>query len=203
MGLFLGLNGVVGGEIKSVRTVLAEYGTEHSGFMRPATPAEDEATRLVIASGRTGPTILYPGEFLEWEHAGEFLSIRLGKPVFSFHIHDGDLWMFQLYVAGRAVTAFNTIPDYWGDLPEGEAAFMRGDAAVLARHVPHLAAGDVERYFVPRKLDEDEPGKAYPDDEFSMGEDWQLVDFMRKLGFVYPLDEKGEPLGECHSFRAD
>jgi len=49
-------------------------------------------------------------------------------------------------------------------------------------------------------LDEPEPLKAYPDDEFSAGEDWQLVDFMRKLGLVYPVSDDGELSGITYRF---
>ena len=36
--------------------------------------------------------------------------------------------------------------------------------------------------FMAWDLEEDDPGKAYEDDEFASGDCWQLVDFMRKLG---------------------
>lgn len=158
-------------------------------------------TRLVLATGRSGETIFYPADFMDWEPAAAFLSTQLRKPVFSFHIHDGDFWMFHLYVAGALVTAFNPLPEYWGELPEAELKFMRGDAAALVPHVPGLKVADIERYL--RDWDEaEDTGKAYPDDEFEYGTDWQLVDFMRRLGFVYPLDDAGHPLGDCFAFSA-
>lgn len=203
MGLFLSLSGVVGSNSNEVVGALAEFTRKYSGYMRRATPKEDESTRLVIAPGITGDTILYPSDFLGWDDASEFLSTRLRRPTFSFHIHDGDLWMFHLYVEGRVVTAFNPIPDYWGDISEEEERLMRGDASIVAQHLPRLTASAIERYLVRWDLDAESREKAYPDDEFPAGEDWQLVDFMKKLGFIYPLDEKGEPIGECFSFRAD
>ncbi len=203
MGLFLALSGVVGCTGTEVAAALTEFAGKYSGHMRRATANEDDATRLVIAPGPAGATILYPSGFLEWDKASEFLSLRLQKPAFSFHIHDGDLWMFHLYVEGRVAAAFNPIPDYWGDISEEEERLMRGDVSVITQCVPGLKASAVERYLVRWDLDAESPGKAYPDDEFSIGEDWQLTDFMKKLGFVYPLDQKGAPMGECFGFRVD
>lgn len=37
--------------------------------------------------------------------------------------------------------------------------------------------------------------KAYPDDEFGMGDCWQMADFMRKLGLPYPISDDGTILG--------
>jgi hypothetical protein len=37
--------------------------------------------------------------------------------------------------------------------------------------------------------------KAYQDDEFT-NEDWQLTDFMKKVGLLYPIDNEGNPMGE-------
>jgi len=52
---------------------------------------------------------------LEWDESSAFLSRELQAPVFSFHIHDGDLWMYILHVNGLAVDQFNPVPDYWDD----------------------------------------------------------------------------------------
>jgi hypothetical protein len=38
--------------------------------------------------------------------------------------------------------------------------------------------------------------KTYPEDEF-VYEDWQLVDFMKKLGLPYPIDDKGNLTGQA------
>jgi hypothetical protein len=54
---------------------------------------------------------------------------------------------------------------------------------------------DIERYLVRWDLDPEESKKAYADDEF-VQEDWQLLDFMRKLGLPYPLNDDGTAKGE-------
>ena len=84
----------------------------------------------------------------------------------------------------------------WGDLDDNERQMVRGDAVKVAQLVPGLAPFSIERYFTTWDLEEDPPRMAYVDDEFHYGEDWQLVDFLKRLGFQYPLDSVGHPLGQ-------
>ena len=44
------------------------------------------------------------------------------------------------------------------------------------------------------------PSKAYADDEFNFGDDWQLLDFMRRLSLPFPLAPDGQPVGETFRF---
>lgn len=84
------------------------------------------------------------------------------------------------------------MPSYWEELsPEQETA-CKGDADLLARHWPGLNADTIRLYLCNQsEYLEDLDNKAYPDDVFSYGDCWQLVDFLRKLGTPYPpsLDE--------------
>ena len=49
-------------------------------------------------------------------------------------------------------------------------------------------------------LDDDDPGKAYTSDEYAYGDCWQLVDFMKKLGFSYPISAEGRASGATYYF---
>ncbi|MCL4855402.1 MAG: hypothetical protein KJZ78_28905, partial [Bryobacteraceae bacterium] len=42
--------------------------------------------------------------------------------------------------------------------------------------------------------------KAYPADQFHYGDDWQLVDFLGKLGLDYPVDDRGAAHGATYRF---
>jgi hypothetical protein len=44
---------------------------------------------------------------------------------------------------------------------------------------------------------EEASGRARPDDQFARGDAWQLVDFMKRLGFEYPIGQNGEQKGEA------
>jgi hypothetical protein len=53
-----------------------------------------------------------------------------------------------------------------------------------------LTEDAVKNYLVSWDGDDSEE-RAYPEDEFSRGDCWQLVDFMSKLQLVYPDSDQG------------
>lgn len=107
------------------------------------------------------------------------------------------MWIYELYVAGELKDHFNTIPEYWAELNDEDKASWKGDASVLAAHWREARA--VSAYLINWHEDVDEEAymdvdneiKAYPDDEFAIGDCWQLTDFLRKLGTPYPEGEEG------------
>ena len=109
--------------------------------------------------------------------------------------------MFLLFDKGRLVTQFNPLPEYWDDdISEEERASWRGDAATIAAHVPGITAGSIQPYFRHWDPDDEEPGKAFPEDEFHYRDCWQLCDFLKRVGLRYPLDETGQALGDTYEF---
>lgn len=167
----------------------------HSGAVcRPA--AHPEASgELCVLKEENGNTTLLFAEYSTAENAAEFLSRRLAAPVFLLHIHDSDFWLYVLYYKGAVVDQFNPLPDYWDeDLSAAEAASWQGNAATLATYVPAVQPEEVANYLV--RWDEDAPHspKAYATDDYGP-EEWQLLDFMRRLQLPLPLGEDG-PDGE-------
>ena len=146
--------------------------------------------------GKSGnATIFFPAYFTAWEECSLFISKDLNATVFSCHIHDGDLWMYTMYVNGEITDRFCPIPDYWDEnISQEEAESWAGNAKIVAKYVPGLNAADIEKYLITWNLDKDEE-KAYADDEFTNC-DWQLVDFLRKLNLPYPIDNEGQARGE-------
>lgn len=189
MGLFLAISSIVGAQTSEVQACVADYVAGRGGTLERGADglSEDQEARLLESSG--GVTFVYPDGFCEWDDVSAKLSADLGKPTFSFHIHDGDLWMFILFVDGREAAQFNPIPDYWGDLGADERAIWLPSADAVARYVPGARAQELAPYLVEWP-DEGLPGKAHPDDEFEYI-DWQVVDFMRRLGFAYPEPGQG------------
>jgi hypothetical protein len=59
---------------------------------------------------------------------------------------------------------------------------------------------DISCYLTRWDLEDPHDRKAYPDDEFPMGLDWQVVDFMRKLGLIYPDPGLGSRDGDTFCF---
>jgi hypothetical protein len=203
MGLFLAMSGVVGGSGTSVVDALRTYAESNEGSLKAEKLTTDDDVCLVISEGMNGVTVMYPSGFYEWDNAAQHLSQQLAKPVFSFHIHDGDFWMYSLYEKGEIVDQFNPVPDYWGDLDEEERRTWQGDATKVARLVPGLSPERVSKYLVQWGNDvfeSDRRKKAYPTDQFHYGDDWQLIDFMNQLKLPYPVDDRGDLHGITYSF---
>ena len=201
MGNFLALSGVIGKTEAEVLTSLKNYASSVEGGIIPDNtmdPENDNCCILEEANGNT--TIFYPYGYLEWDASSEFISKELNAPVFSFHIHDGDLWMYILYYNGQVVDQFNPIPDYWDeDISEDEIESWNGNASAIAKYIPYINTKDIENYLVSWDLDEEESSKAYPTDEYGK-EEWQLVDFMSKLKLPYPIDNDGKPKGRTYKY---
>jgi hypothetical protein len=200
MGLFISMSGVIGGSHAEVEAALRRFAVSRRGRLGEDSSAPDDE-RLVIAESVGGVTVLYPDAFLGWDAAASHLSEETGMPTFSFHIHDGDLWMYLLFETGEVVDRFNPIPEYWQELDEQECALWGGRADEVARRVCGLTPGAVSRYLVrwgDDVLGATQRSKAYPDDTWFYGDDWQLVDFMRRLGLAYPVDDRGAVLGTTY-----
>jgi len=197
MGLFLSLSGVIGKSKDDVEKSIGNYLQTVQGGIEKANVENDDNNFCAIAESDGGTTIMYPSYFLEWDECSKFMSRDMNAPVFSCHIHDGDFWMYILFFNGEIKDQFMPIPDYFDEhISSDELDSWKGDAAVLARYVPNLKQESVEKYLVRWDLDEEEQ-KAYKDDEFTNC-DWQLVDFMKKLGLTYPIDDKGNVKGTTY-----
>jgi hypothetical protein len=204
MGLFLSMSGVIGASEESVVAALRAYAEGNDGLLEEAELTTEDDDCLVISEGPAGVTVLYPSDFFDWDSATQEISQRLRKPAFSFHIHDGDLWMYTLYENGHLIDQFNPVPDYWQELEEDTQRAWQGNASEVAQRVPGLAPEQIAKYLVQwgdEVFESDERRKAYSTDRFYYGDEWQLLDFMSKLGLDYPMDERGAPHGVTFRFQ--
>ncbi len=202
MGLFLSMSGIMDVSSTSVRDALRAYAESKSFPFEMVGGTTDAGDIGAITREGKNTTILYPAEFLHWDEASQFLSGRLAKPVFSFHIHDGDLWMYTLFNEGREMDWFNPLPEYWQDnLPPEEKEKWRGRAELVARLVPGVSPGAISKYLVTWDLQQTDCPKAYPDDAFALCDCWQVCDFMKKLGLLYPVRDDGTILGDTFRLR--
>ena len=200
MGLFVSVSAVIGVAQADVTRALSTFvGTRHGVFQaEPRSPDDDDTMVIASASGNT--TVFFPGNDLSWWETSQALSKMLKAPVFAFHIHDSDLWMYELYKNGEKIDGFNPVPDYWMEISDQERHAYRGNAQVVASCVPGVDAAEISKYFVTWDLNADAPARAYPTDEHAYGDEWQLLDFMKKLKLPYPLDAAGKPAGETYEF---
>lgn len=201
MGLFLEMSGVIGKDTKEVTKALKEYTNLKKGSMEEVQPENESFDLCVIGGNDKNTTIVYPDDFLEWDEASEYLSRVLNTSVFSFHIHDGDLWMYVFYNSGNVEDQFNPVPDYWQELSSGEIEEWRGNPEIICKLVNGISVQNIKNYYKFWDEDDESEEKAYEDDEFCFGEDWQIIDFMNKLNIIYPFkDETGFPIGKTYKF---
>lgn len=133
-----------------------------------------------------GVSILLNEDCCGYEALAEALSKEIETPVLLLYIYDGDYWGFFLYEKGLEMDRFSPVPDYFEDVSTEEIEKEKGNAEMIAKYF-HVDKASIEKYLVfwSEELLEKDMGKAYEDDEFQVGEDWQMADFMRKLGFPY------------------
>lgn len=192
MGLFLAMSGVANSNRAAVEKMLRAYVTEKEGTLEAIDASADPTEAVLIAELGHHVTVMYPGDFLEWDEASQYLSKTLNTTVFSLHIHDEDHWMYLLFASGQQVDQFNPVPDYWNDkISDDERRAWAGNAAVVAAHWPDVAAEAIRNYLFEWDLTEEDSDNAYDDDQFTYNDCWQVTDFMHRLGLVYPIDDDG------------
>lgn len=94
---------------------------------------------------------------------------------------------------------FNPIPDYWKRISEKEMEKWQGNSEVIYKFIKDISANDIKNYYKFWRRDNVQEEKAYEEDEFGFGDDWQVVDFMNKLSIIYPFEEEnGFPMGKTY-----
>lgn len=125
------------------------------------------------------------GNGFSYSFSGETTGV-----VLSIYVYDSDYWGYTLYDDGKEVDMFCTRP-YWSlsNPSLEELQKYSGNSAVLSKYF-NVEEDSIKNYLVSWSEDTDTETKAYPDDKHSQ-EDWQILDFMEKLGYHYP--EEDEP----------
>jgi len=116
------------------------------------------------------------------------LSRLIGGPAILFLEYDQAAWGYCLFEGGALLNRFWSIPDAV-EMPPDECV---GDATTISRlfDVPADSLAPYIRYV------SDPNAKAFDDDEFTLGDHWVRVDFMRRLGLAYP--NPGQVAGGRH-----
>lgn len=72
---------------------------------------------------------------------------------------------------------------YFDDIDESEIEAYKGNSDIVAQYF-NINKDSIENYLIFWTDELMDEGTAYENDEFGY-EDWQLVDFMEKLGYKY------------------
>jgi len=199
MGLFLSMSGVINKSQLEVETTLTKYTKSRLGGFEKTDNDTLNKDSCVIKQSKNGTTIFYPPTLFEEEALTRFLSKDLNCLAFFFHIHDGDFWMYELFKNGETIDYFCPIPYYFDDnLSNEELEKQKGNPKLISELIDGVNYENIVNYFRTWDLDT-EQSKAYPEDEFN-NEDWQVVDFMKKIGLDYPVSNKGIALGPVYRF---
>jgi hypothetical protein len=196
MGNFVSMSSVIGKTKDEVITSLRNYAISATGGLAQEYNIDsDDENCCIIEEENGNVSVFYPNGYIEWDNSSAFISKELNASVFSFHIHDSDLWMYVLYNKGQIVDQFNPVPDYWDEnTPAEEIQRWKGNADVVTAFSKNTHKEAIEKYLVRWDMESETLEKAYPTDQFEQGE-WQLIDFMSKLKLPYPIDNTGRPKG--------
>jgi hypothetical protein len=114
------------------------------------------------------------------------LSATTSTPAIAFYEFDQFAWGFTVFDKGQPVARFWNRPEVVEEDPGActvDSSFIAGKFGVgveaVAPYLKHLDS------------DGEEPDKASPADEFTLGDHWVRCDFMRRIGLRYP--NPGEP----------
>jgi len=194
---FYALSAVVGKTKDAVANSLADYARSVGGGLQQDDNVNLATGGCFIEEANGNTTVFYPGAYGECDDSSAFISQKLNAAVFSFHIYVGDLWMYVLYHNGQIVDRFNPVPDYWDDNPSDEEIdSWKGNAQTIVNCIPSIKIDDIDRYLVRWDMENENEQKAYPTDEYTKKDDWQMVDFMNKLKLPYPIDINGNVNGK-------
>ena len=117
---------------------------------------------------------------------GEPLAAELSRltvgPAIVFLEYDQAAWGYCLFERGTLADRFWSVPDAVEKPPEECAGSVDAVSRVFAVRAESIAP------YIHHVTDSD--AKAFDDDEFTLGDHWVRVDFMRRLGLAYPSPGK-------------
>jgi len=140
---------------------------------------------------KLGESHFYADKYLE------FISKSLLKPALFLFQGSDEFWYYELFIKGNMVDTMysNLNIDIDRKKTPGIYKEKNGSPDTLAQYWSCNKA-IIENYYRNRgDLNEHELNKkAYPEDEFTFGDEWQIIDFMDKLNIKYPFNENGKIL---------
>lgn len=113
---------------------------------------------------------------------GEKISLELSKKsiVITFLEFHQVAWGYSLFQNGKLIDQFCNNPE----VIEKDPSTLNGNADVICR-LFNADKNKIEPYLkhVGNNINSN---KAFPEDEFTLDDHWVRVDFMKKLGLIYP-----------------
>lgn len=129
-----------------------------------------------------GPAVLLNDGCYGGKVVAERMSSLLESPVMMLSIYNGEFWSYCLWEKKEEIDSFSSLAGY----SEVKKSFHKPGNAKIIKRCFGVSEEQVERYLIP--WDEEEIGvSAYDTDKSVVGDCWQMVDFMKALGFDFDL----------------
>ena len=121
-----------------------------------------------------------------YEDIPKEISEKLMCPVLLCYIYDGDYWGYFFYENGKELNVFNPIPDYFEDISMEQRKHLAGNSEIISKYF-NIENAKIKNYLQEWTEDilEAAEKRAYEGDECCIGEDWQMADFMKAIGYSY------------------
>ena len=90
------------------------------------------------------------------------------------------------YENGKELNVFNPIPDYFEDISMEQRKHLAGNSEIISKYF-NIENAKIKNYLQEWTEDilEAAEKRAYEGDECCIGEDWQMADFMKAIGYSY------------------
>lgn len=139
--------------------------------------------KCVFVNNDRSVLIIFNEEANVNEAVVKILSKEICAPVMFIYIYDGDGWGYFYCEDGIIKDFFSVCPE----ATRGTSPEKYKDSAKFIAERFHINVNKIINYFKiwTDELIEDEV-VAYEDDEFVYGDCWQMADFMKRLGILFP-----------------
>jgi hypothetical protein len=94
--------------------------------------ADEKEARFLLAPAIRGWIGVYPNNSGQDVEISKAIAGRIEAEVLSVLVHDGDLFVYQFFRAGRLVDQYNSCPDYFGKVSARRRAATQGRPEALA-----------------------------------------------------------------------
>lgn len=195
MGTFISMSGIINKSQEEVLQALSSY-FKYQHKKLKLTALNTEIYKLfLLYENENNSIILYPKNFSEYNEIALYLADVFSSPIINFNIYNDNLWTYEVYFNGQIIDYFNPIAQRTDN--KSDKVYV-GNPKIVCNFCHKVELNDIKEYY---RLWTNEliinKQKAYSDDEFAYGENWQVVDFMRKLNLKYPITDEEETIGSA------
>jgi hypothetical protein len=196
MGTFVALSGIIGKtEIEALKA-LNSYFEKMNKELKETALNTEIYNLFILSEDKKNTVIIYPENFSEFREIAMHLTRELRVPIFNIYVYDIGLWMYEMYYNGEIIDKFIPMAKCLKDIQEIDIQSYKGNPNIVCKYLNNINIEDIKEYY---KFWTDDfikcKEKAYENDEFPYGVNWQAVDFMNKLNLKYPITDEEETIG--------